>query len=138
MIPWRHDGITRARRCERRDEQQLHAAGTVVEIRRPDGADRRFHDALRHAPEEVDIAGRRVAREVVEIGIHPEAVVVAACGHVDRVRPEFDWRGASAHVHVLPLLADSSRQAPPRKLADSKTLSRHSRLELHFKVKDLH
>jgi len=54
------------------------------------------------------------------------------------VRPEADWRRAGAHVHVLPLLADSSRQALHREPAGSKTLSRHSRLELHFKVKDLH
>lgn len=91
----------RAQAIDRRRHQQLHAARAIVEIRRPDGADARLHLLFRDAPEPIDIAGGGIARDLVEIGVRPEAVIITALGNQHILARKFDFEGLTRHRHLL-------------------------------------
>lgn len=62
----------------------------VIEVRGERRPDRRFDLGLGQPPEEVHAADAGVAGDVVEVGVHPIAVVQTALGHGDRAAAQVD------------------------------------------------
>lgn len=88
---------------EGRREEQLNTVAAIEEVRSPGRTDSGGDELLGNAVEVVDVSGGRILRHLVEIRVHPKAVVVAPFGHQDRAPADLDLHERHGQTITLKL-----------------------------------